>query len=49
MFAPGSPAGGEKGAIPSLMLGTYAHPKSFWEKGARLDEHDGERIAMQRG
>ena len=33
------PLAAEEGAIPSLILGAYAHPRPFWETGARLDDY----------
>ena len=32
-------AADEVTAIPNLIRGTYAHPASFWERGARLDDY----------
>lgn len=33
------PAGGRAQEKAPAVLGTYAHPKAFWETGARLDEY----------
>jgi hypothetical protein len=35
--------------IPSQIRGTYAHPRSFWERGARLDDYGVNAVFIHSG
>jgi hypothetical protein len=41
--------GSDKVSSPNPVLGTYGHPRSFWERGARLDEYGVNAVFIHSG